>query len=152
MDCSTSGFLVLCFLLEFAQLMSTESVMLSNHLILCRPLLLLPSVFLSIRVFPSELALLIRWPKYYSFSFSISPSSEYSRLISFRIDWFDLFTVQGTLKRVLQHHNSKVSVLQCSAFFMIQLSHLYMTAGKTTALTIRTFVDKVMPLLLNRLS
>ena len=129
-----------------------ESMMLSNHLILCHLLLLLPSVFLSIRVFPSELALLIRWPKYYSFSFSINPSSDYSRLISFRIDWFDLFTVQGTLKRVLQHHNSKVSVLQCSAFFMIQLSHLYMTTGKTIALTIRTFVDKVMPLLLNRLS
>ena len=124
---------VLQSLLKF---MSIELMMLSNHLTLCHLLLLLPSIFPSIRVFPSELVLLIRWPKYCSFSFSISPSSEYSGLISFRIDWFDLFTVQGTLKRLLQDHNSKVSVLQCSAFFMVQLSHLYMTTGKTIALTI----------------
>ena len=123
--------------------MSVESVMLSDRLFLCHPLLLLPSIFPSIRVFSNESALHIRWPKYWSFSFSISPSSEYSGLISFRMDWFDFLTVQGTLKSLLQHHNSKASVLRCSAFFMVQLSHPYMTTTKTTALTIRTFVSKV---------
>ena len=116
--------------------MSIESVMPSNHLILCCPLLFLPSVFPSISVFSNEPVLHIRWPKYWSFSFSISPSNEYSRLISFRIDWFDLLAVQGSL---LQHHSSKASILQCSAFFTVQLSHLYMTTGKTTALTIPFF-------------
>ena len=130
--------------------MSIESVMLSNHLILCHPLLLLPSIFPSIRVFSKESALHIRWPKYWSFSFSISLSSEYSGLISFRIDWSDL-TVQGTLKSLLQHHNSKASVLQCSAF-IVQFSHPYITTGKTIALTIWTFVGKMMSLLLNMLS
>ena len=123
----------------------------SNHLILCHPLLLLPSVFPSIRVFSSESALHIRWPKYWSFSFSISPSNEHPGLISFRIDWFDLLAVQGTLKS-LQHHGSKTSVLWCSAFFMLQLSHLYITTGKTTALTVRAFVSKMMSLLFNTLS
>ena len=118
------------------KLMSIESVMPSNHLILCRPLLLPPSIFPSIRVFSNESVLCIRWPKYRSFSFSISPSSEYSGLTSFKIDWFDLLAVQGTLKSLLQHHNSKVSILQCSAFFIVQLSHPYMTTGKTIALTI----------------
>ena len=124
----------------------------SNHLILCRPLLLLPSVFSSIRVFSNESVLHIRWPKYWSFSFSISPSNEYSRLISFRMDWLDLLSVQGTLKRLLQHHSSKASILWCSAFFLVQLSHPYMTTGKTIALTRWTFVGKVMSLLLNKLS
>ena len=119
----------------------------SNHLILCRPLLLLPSMFPSIRVFSNESALCISWPKYWSFNFNISPSNEYSELISFRIDWFDLFAVQGTLKSFFQHHSSKASILWCSAFFMVQLSHPYMTTGKTIALTIRTFVGKVMSLL-----
>ena len=123
-----------------------------NHLILCHPLLLLPSVFPSIRVFSKELVLCIRWPKYWSFSFSISPSNEYSGLISFRIDWLDLLAVQGTLKSLLQHHSSKASILWCSAFFIVQLSHPYMTPGKTTALTRRTFVGKVMSLLFNMLS
>ena len=122
--------------------MYTESVMPSNHLIICRPLLLLPSIFPSIRVFSSESALHIRWPKYWSFSFSISPSNEYSRLISFRIDWFDLLAVQGTRKS-LQYHSSKASILWHSAFLMVQLSHPYMTAGKTIVLTRRTFVGKV---------
>ena len=117
------------------KLMSIESVMPSNHLILCRPLLLLPSIFPSIRVFFNESALLIRWPKYWIFSFSISPSNEYSRLISLKMDWLNLLAVQGTLKSLLQHHSSKASLLQCSAFFMVQLSHPYMTTGKTTALT-----------------
>ena len=117
------------------KLISIESVIPSNCLILCRPLLLLPSIFPSIRVFSNELALLIRWPNYWSFSFSISPSSEYSGLISFRIDWFDLFAVQGILKSLLQYHSSKASVFWHSAFFMVQLSHPYMTAGKTIALT-----------------
>ncbi|CAI9179497.1 unnamed protein product [Rangifer tarandus platyrhynchus] len=116
--------------------MSIESVMQSNHLIICFPLLLQPSVFLSIRIFSSELALLIRWPKYWSFSFSISPSSEYSGLISFRTDWFDLLAVQGTLKSLLQHHNSKVSILRHSTFFLAQLSHPYVTTGKTIPLNI----------------
>ena len=128
-------------------LMSIISVMPSNHLILCHPLLL-PSIFLSIRVFPNESALCIRWPKYWCFSFSISPSNEYSGLISFRMDWFDLLVVQGTLKSLLQHHSSKASVLQHSASFIVQLSHPYMTIGKTIALTRRTFVGKVMSLLL----
>ena len=129
--------------------MSIELVMPSNHLILYRLLLLLPSIFPSIRVFFNESVLHIRWPKYWNFSFSISPSNEYSGLISFRIDWFDLFGFQRTLKR---HHSSKASILHCSAFFIVQLSHPYMTTGKTIALTICTFVSKVMSLLFNMLS
>ena len=125
------------------KLMSLEWVMPSNYLILCFPLLLLPSVFPSIRVFSSESALRIRWLKYWSFSFSISPSNEHSGLISFRMDWLDLLSVQGTLKNLLQHYGSKTSILQCSAFFIVQLSHSYMTAGKTIALTRWTFVGKV---------
>ena len=132
--------------------MSIESVMPSNHLILCHPLLLLPSIFPSIKVFSNKSALRIRWPKYWSFSFSISPSNEYSGLISFRIDWFDLLAVQGTLKSVLQHHSSKVPILWHSAFFTAQLSHPYMTSGKTIALTRWIFVGKVMSLLFNMLS
>ena len=124
----------------------------SNHLILCRPLLLLPSIFPSFRVFSNESALHIRWPKYWSFSFNISPSNGHSGLISFRMDWLDLPAVQGTLKSVLQHHSSKASILQCSAFFIVQLSHPYMTTGKTIPLTRRTFVGKVMSLLFNMLS
>ena len=124
----------------------------SNHLILCRPLLLLPPIPPSIRVFSNESALCIRWPKYWSFSFSISPSKEHPGLISFRMDWLDLLAVQGTLKSLLQHHSSKASVLHCSAFFTVQLSHPYMNTGKTIALTRRTFVGKVMSLLLNILS
>ena len=123
----------------------------SNHLILCHPLLLLPSVFASIRVFSSESPLHIRWPKYCSFSFNISPSSEHSGLI-FRMDWLDLLAVQGTLKSLIQHHSSEASILWCSAFFIIQLSHRYVTTGKTIALTRQTFVDKVMSLLFNMLS
>ena len=119
-----------------------------SHLILCRPLLL-PSIFPSITVFSSESALCIRWPKYWSFSFNISPSNEYSGLISFRMDWLDLLAVHGTLKSLLQHHSSKASILQCSYFFMVQLSHPYMTTGKTIALTRQTFVCKVMSLLSN---
>ena len=132
--------------------MSIESVMPSNHLILCRPLLLLPSIFLGIRVFSNESALCIRWPKYWSFSFNISPSNEHPGLISFRMDWLDLPAGQGTLKSLLQHHSSKTSILQRSAFFIVQLSHLYMTTGKTIALTTRTFVDIVISLLFNILS
>ena len=124
----------------------------SNHLILCCPLLFLPSIFPSIRVFSNELALHIRWPKYWSFSFSISPSNEYSGLISFKIDWFDLCAVQVTLKSLLQHHSLKASVLQHSAFYMVQFSHPYMTTGKNVALSIWTFVGKVMSLLFNMLS
>ena len=124
------------------KLMSIESVMPSNHLILCHPLLLLPSIFPSIRVFSNESTLQIKWPKYWSFRFSISPSNEYSGLISFRMDWLDLLAVQGTLKSLLQHHTSKVSILWHSAFFIVQLSHPYMTAGKTIALTRWTFVGK----------
>ena len=120
--------------------MSTESMMPSNHLILCHPFFLLPSIFPIVRVFSSELAVHIRWPKYWSFSLSISPPNEYSGLISFRTDWFDLLAVQRTLKSLLQHHSSKASILQCSAFFMIQFSHPSMTTGKTIALTIWTFV------------
>ena len=130
--------------------MSIESVMLSNHLILCRPLLLPPSVCPSVRVFSNESTRCCRWPKYWSFSFSISPSNEYSELISFRIDWFDLLAVQGTLKNLLQHHNWKASVLQHSAYFLVQLSHPYMTTGKTMALTLWTFVSKMTSLLFNR--
>ena len=124
----------------------------SNHLILCHPLLLLPSIFPSIRVFSNESVLCIRWPKYWSFSFSISPSNEYSGLISFRMDWLDLLAVQGILKSLLQHHSSKASILQLSASFIVQLSHPYMTTGKTIALTRRTLVGQVMSLLLNMLS
>ena len=123
----------------------------SNHLI-CHPLRLLPSTFLSIRVFSNELTLHVRWPKYWSFSLSICPSNEYSGLISLRIDWFDLLAVQGTLRSLLQHHSSKASVLQCSDFFMVQLSHLNMTAEKTIALTVQTFLGNVMSLLFNMLS
>ena len=130
---------------------SIESVMPSNHLILCHPLLL-PSIFPSIRVFSNESALCIRWPKYWSFNFSISPSNEHPGLISFRMDWLDLLAIQGTHKSLLQHHSSKASILWHSAFFMIQLSHPYMTTGKTIALTILTFVGKVMSLLFNMLS
>ena len=151
MDCSTPGFPVCHQLWSLLKFMSVELVMPSSHLILCRPLVLHP-VPPSIRVFSNESALCIRWPKYWSFSFSISPSNEYSGLISFRIDWLDLLTVQGTLKSLLQHHSSKASILQCSAFFIVQLSHLYMTTGKTIALTRWTFVGKVMPLLFNMLS
>ena len=133
------------------KLKSIELVMPSSHLIICHPLLLLPSVFPSIRVFSSEFALHIRWPKYWSFSFSINPSNEYSGLISFRIDWLHLLTVQGTVKSLLQHHSSKASILRCSAFFTVQLSHPYMTTGKTIALTRQTFVGKLMSLLLNML-
>ena len=132
--------------------MSIELVMPSSHLILCCPLLLLPSIFPSIRVFSSDSVLHIRWPKYWSFSFSISPSNEHSGLISFRMDWLDLLAVQGTLKSLLKHHSSKTSILLCSAFFMVQLSHPYMTTGKTIALTRWTFVGKVMSLLFNMLS
>ena len=129
--------------------MSIESVMPSNHLILYRPLFLLPSVFPSIEVFTNESVLLIRWPKYWSFSFNISPSNEHQGLISFRMDWLDLLAVQGALKSLLQHHSSKASILWCSAFFIVQLSNPYMTTGKTIALTRWTFVDKVMSLVFN---
>ena len=134
------------------RLMSIESVMPSNHLILWRLLLLLYSIFPSIRVFSNESVLPIRWPKYWSFSFSISPSNEYSGLISFRMDWLDLLEGQGTLKSLLQHHSSNASILQCSAFFIVQLSHLYRTTGKNIALTRQTFVGKVMSLPFNILS
>ena len=132
--------------------MSIESVMPSNHLILCWPLLLRPSIFPSISVFSNESALCIRWPKYWSCSFNISPSNKHPGLISFRIDWLDLFAVQGTLKSLLQHHSSKASILQRSAFFTVQLSHPYMITGKTIVLTRRTFAGKVMSLLFNMLS
>ena len=132
--------------------MSTESVMPSNHLILCHPLLLLPSIFPTIRVFSNESALCITWPKYQSFSFNINPSNEYPGLISFRRDWLDLLAVQGTLKSLLQLHSTKASILLLSAFFIVQLSHPYITTGKTIALTWRTFVGKVMSLLFNMLS
>ena len=133
------------------KLMSVESVMSSNRLILSCLLLLLPSIFPSIRVFSNESVLPIRWPKCWSFSFSISPSNEYSELISFRLDWLDLLAVQGSLKSLLQHHSSKASILRCSAFFMVQLLHPYITTGKTIALTRWTFVGKVMSLLFNML-
>ena len=134
--------------------MSIESVMPFNHLILCHPLLFPPSIFPSIRVFSNESVLLIRWPKYWSFSYNISPSNEYSGLISLRMDWLDILAVQGTLESVLQHHSSKASILQrkFSAFFIVQLSHSYMTTGKTIALTRRTVIGKVMSLLFNMLS
>ena len=147
MDCSMPGLPV------HHQLMSIESVMPSSHLILCRPLLLPPSISPSIRVFSNESVLHIRWPKYWSFSFSISPSNEHPGLISFRMDWLDLLeSLQGTLKSLLQHHSSKASILQHSAFFIVQLSHPYLTTGKTIALTRWTFVGKVMSLLFNMLS
>ena len=130
------------------KLMSIKSVMPSNHLIICYPLLLLPSIFPSIRIFSNESVLCIRWPNFWGFSFSISPFKEYSGLISFRMDWLDLLAVQGTLKSFLQHHSSKASILRCLAFFILQLSHPYMTTGKTIALIRRTFVGKVMSLLL----
>ena len=134
------------------KVMSIALVIPSNHLILCHPLLLLPSIFPSIRVFSNESPLRISWPKYWSLSFNISPSSEHPGPISFRMDWSVLLAVQGTLKSLLQHHSSKASILQCSAFFIVQLSHLYMTTGKPIALTRRTFVGKVMSLLFNMLS
>ena len=148
MDCSTPSFPVHHQHPELAQFMSTESAMPSNHLILCHPLLLLPSTVVSIRTFSNELVLHIRWPKYWNFSFSISPSNEYSGLISFMFDYFDLSAVQETHKSLL-HHSSKASVLQCSAFFMVQLSHPYMTTGKTITWTKWTFVGKVMSLVFN---
>ena len=132
--------------------MSIELVMLSNHLILCRPLLLLPSIFPSIRIFSNESALRIRWPKYWSFSFSISPSKEHPELIYFRMDWLDLLAVQGTLKSLIQHHSSKASIFQPSAFFIVQLSHPHITTGKTIALIRQIFVGKVMSLFFNMLS
>ena len=132
--------------------MSIKSMMPSNHLILCCTLLLLPSIFLSIRVISTDSALHIRWPKYWSFSFSISPSNEHPTLISFRMDWLDLLAIQGTLKSLLQHHSSNTSIFQCSAFFIVQLSHPYLTTGKIIALTRRTFIGKVMSLLFNMLS
>ena len=142
MDCSTPGLPVHHQLPELTQNSSIESVMPSNHLILCCPLLLPPSFFPSIRVFSNESTLRIRWPKYWSFSFNISPSNEYSGLISFRMDWLGLLAVQGTPKSLLQHHSSKASILRRSAFFMVQLAHPYMTTGKTIALTRWTFVGK----------
>ena len=151
MDCSTPGFSVLHRLLEFAQTHVHCVDDAIHHLVLCCPLLL-PSVFPSIRVFSNESALSIRWLKYWSFSFSISPFNEYSGLISFRIDWFDLLAVQGTLKSLLQHHSSKASTLWHSAFLIVQRSHPYMTTGKIMALTRQTFVGKVMSLLFNMLS
>ena len=140
------------YLLKFAQIPSIESMIQSNHLILCCPLLLLPSIFPSIRVFSNGSALRIRWPKYWNFSFSISPSNESSELISFTIDWFDFLAVQGTLKSLFQHHSPKASIFQPSAFVMVQLSHLYVTTGKIIALTRQTFVGKVISLLFNMLS
>ena len=134
------------------KLMSLESVMPCKHLNLCHPLLLLPSIFPSIRVFTNESALRIRWPNYWNFSFNISPSSEHPELISFRMDWLDLLAVQGNLKSLLQHHSSKASIHRCSAFFTVQLAHPYMTTGKTIALTRQTFVGKITSLLLNMLS
>ena len=152
MDCSTPGLPVRHQLLELSQTHVHWVVMPPNHAILCCPLLLSLSIFPSIKVFSNESVICIRWPKSWSFSFSISPSNEYSGLISFRMDWLDLLAVQGTLKSLLQHHRSKASILRCSAFFIAQLSHPYMTTGKNTALTRRTFVGKVMSLLFNMLS
>ena len=152
MDCSTPGLPVHHHLPELAQTHVHQSVMPSNHLILCHPLLLLPSIFPSIKVLSTDPVLRIRWPKYWSFSCSISPSNEHPGLISPRMDWLDLLAVQGTLKSLLQHHSSKASILQHSAFFTIQRSHPYMTTGKTIALTRWTFVGKVMSLLFNMLS
>ena len=144
LSCTISG--------SFRKLKSSELVMSSNHLVLCCPLLLLPSVFLSIGVFSSDSALPIRWPKYWSFSFNISPSNDYSGLISFRINWLDLLPVQGTVNIYLLHHSSKASILYCSAFFTVQLSHLYMTTRETIALTEWTLVGKLMSLLFNKLT
>ena len=154
MDCSTPGLPSITNSQSLRKLMSTESVMLSNHLILCHPLLLLPSVIPSIRkwCFSNESALHIRWPKDWSFSFSISPSNEHPGLISFRMEWLDLLSVQGTLKSLLQYQSSKASILQHSAFFIVQISHQYMTTGKTIALIGQIFVGKVMSLLFNMLS
>ena len=154
MNRSTPGLPVHHQLLEWSSLIliSIESVMPSSHLILCRPLLLLPPIPASIRVFSNESTLHIRWPNYWSFSISIIPSKEHPRLISFRMDWLDLLAVQGTLKSLLQHHSSKASILRRSAFFTVQLSHPYVTSGKTIALSRRTFVGKVMSLLFNMLS
>ena len=149
-ECQASLFFTISW--SLLKLTSIESVMPSNDLILCHPLLLLPSIFPRIKVFSNESVLCIRWPKYWSFSFSISHSNEYSALIFFRMDWFDLFVVQGTLKTLLQHHSSKASIPQHSAFFIVQLSHPYMTTGKTIALTRQIFVGKVMSLLSNMLS
>ena len=152
MDCSTQASLSITNSRSLLKLMSIASVMPSNYLILCCLLLLLTSIFPSIRVFSNESALRIRWPKYWSFSFNISPSNEYPGLISFRMDWLDLLVVQGTLSSLLQHDNSKASILLHSAFFIVQLTHPYMTTGKTIALIRRTFVEKVMSLLFNMLS
>ena len=152
MNCSTPGLPVHHQLLHLLKHMPIESAMPSNHLILCCSLLLLPSIFPSIRVFSNESTLHMMWPKYWSFSFSISPSNEHPGLISFKIDWFDLLAVQETLKSLLQHHSSKASILRCSAFFIVQLSHPYRTIGKTVALTRWTFVGKIMSLLFNMLS
>ena len=152
MDCRHQASLSFTFSWSLFKLMSIESAMPSNYLILCHPFLLLTSIFPSILVFSNESALCIRWPKYWSFSFSIRPINEYSGLIFLRIDWFYLLAVQETLKSLLQHHSSKASILLCSAFFTVQLSHPYMTIGKTIALTRQTFVDKVMSLLFNMLS
>src|SRR5574341_575916 len=152
MDCSMPGSLSITNSQSLLKLMSIESVMPSNHLILCRPLLLLPSIFPSIRVSSNESTLRIRWPKYWSSSFSIIPSKEHPGPISFTMDWLDLLAVQGTLKSLLQHHSSKASILPCSAFFMVHLSHPYMTTGKTIAMTIWNFISKVMSLLFNMLS
>ena len=149
MNCSTPGLPVHHQLLEFT---SIELAMPSSHLVLCRPLLLLPPIPPSIRVFSNESTLCMRWPKYCSFSFNISPSNEHPGLISFRMDWLDLLEVQGTLKSLLQHHSSKASILWCSAFFTVQLSHPYMTTGKTIVLTRWTFVSTVISLLFNMLS
>ena len=152
MDYSTLGSLSITSSQSLPKLVSIEAVMPSNHLILCHPLLFPPSIFPSIRVFSKESIGHIRWPKYRSFNFSISPSNEYSGLISFRMDWLDLLAIQGTPKSLLQNHSSKASVLWCSAFFIVQLSHSYMTTGKTVALTRQTFIGKVMSLLFNKLS
>ena len=152
MNCSTPGLPVHHQLPEFTQTHSIESVIPSSHLILCRPLFFLPPIPPSIRVFSNESTLRMRWPKYWSFSFSIIPSKEHPGLISFRMDWLYLLEVQGTLKSLLQHHSSKASILQRSAFFTVQLSHPYVTIGKTIVLTSWTFVGKVMSLLLNMLS
>ena len=149
MDCSMPGLPVHHQLPEFTQTHLYQVVMQSNHIILCRPLLLPPSIFPNIRVFSKESALHIRWKKYWSFSFNISPSNEHPGLISFRMDRLDLLAVQGILKSLLQHHSSKASILLCSAFCIVQLSHPYMTTGKTIAVTIQTFVDEVMSLLFN---
>ena len=152
MDCSSQASLSFTISWSLLRFMSIELVMPSNHLLLCHPLLLLPSVFLSIRVFSNKSTLRMRWPKYWSFSFSISPSNEHPRLISFRMDWLDLLAVLGTLKSILQHHSSKASIFRHSAFFTVQLSHPYMTTGKTIALIRWTFVGKVTSLLFNMLS